>query len=446
MEGGDYILIRRVWTERWTSYREIETLRKFNNPDCCPCQTGCTKFCVTVIGYGDQVVSGLPVTYSGTDGGSPWTHTAVTDSTGNYCYTVTGTEKPKSVTVAGDHCTSQAVFYYDPGGVDTCQATLYYCSYTIMFSVNPAANPVITSVPNLFATETRSVDGSTVTWGLCRLNTSPVRGYPQNVKFTATTYDSRGRNYGVNPLYPSLCSPMSITCGNDYTLDLVQSYWGDCYFGFNACDKGCDKGVGPADRGLISKNMEVRFSSSSNMFAGDEGSWISLPGSLILSTAGTPSGVSWDSGARGGQGNYQSAGDYCGYSMTGCFLNNPAPYEKMRIYYVGTHIQLTSSQITYRRVSGTNGNDQCPNVVAPCNTQGGSGCGCFWSSETGLLCRDCVTIATLSGIGCAPVDVICGQFQSFNGYTYSFCVNAGDFPTFSAGKDILWTGEIRESC
>ena len=423
-------------------------MRKKNNPDCCPCQSGCTKFCVTVVGYGDQVIEGLTVTLADKATSPTWTHTGTTDADGKYCYTVTGSETPKYVTVDGDHCNSGAVFYYDPGGVDTCTATFFYCSYTVKFSVNPEAAPTITSLPNLFATESRNEAGDEVTWTWCQLNSGFVNNYPRSVKFTATTYDERGVNYGPNPLYPALCKTLIINCGHDYTLDLVQSYWGDCYYGFNSCDKGCDKGVGPSYRGLVSKTMQVRFASSSNMFASDEGVWITLPGTLILSLAGTPTGVSWDSGIRGSQGNYQSADYFCGYALYGCYLNNPSPYEKMRIAYQATQIQLFSNQLSYRRISGTDSNDRCPNVVSPCNTAGGNGCGCYWSSDTGLLCRDCVTIANpLSGVGCSPTDVVAGQWvSSVNGYTYSFCVAAGDYPTFSAGKNILWTCDIREVC
>jgi hypothetical protein len=420
-------------------------MRKYNNPDCCPCQSGCTKFCVTVVGYGDQVVSGLPLTYSGTKDGSPWTYDAVTDSEGKYCYTVTGTEKPKSVTVHGD-CDSGAVFYYDPGGVDTCSVTFTYCSFRIVFSVNPEAAPTITSLPNLFATETRNEAGDEVTWSWCQLSTGFANTYPKSVTFTATTYDARGVNYGPNPLYPPLCKSLTINCGHDYTLDLVQSYFGDCYYGFNSCDKGCDKGVGPYQRGLISKTMEVRFSSIDNRFAADEGSWISLPGSLIYNTAGVPTGVSWDSGARGAQNHFQSADFNCGYALYGCYLNNPAPYERMRISYVGTNIQLFSNLIIYRRISGTDNNARCSNTTPPfCNTLNGNSCGCFWDSDTGLLCRDCVTSANLSGVGCSPTDIVCGEWLSSNGYTYSFSMSASDYPAFAAGKTILWNCEIRDA-
>ena len=413
---------------------------------CDTCNSGCTIFCVQVHGYGDQSVEGLPVTLMDKETSPTWTHTGTTDSSGKYCYTVTGSEKPKYVTVDGDHCSTPAVFYVDPKTSDTCTATFFYCSFTITFSVNPDANPVISSVPNLFATETRNDDGSEFTWTWCRLDTGSPNNYPRNVKFTATTYDSRGRNYGPNPLWPQICKTVTINCGHDYTLDLVQSYWGDCYYPAVGCDKGCDKGVGPSYRGLISKMLQVRLSSNSGLFADDEGVWIDLTGGPI----------SWTSGTRGPQGNFLGVKDVCDqYSLSGAFLNElptPTPgHSSVAAYFASTLVTVSISGMIYSRY----GNHGCvDNSSYFCHfSKYPVGVGPVFDPVTNTSCQDRSTALLSTVPMCSPCDWVLyyGHNTPSYGTTVYFQggVTAADYAQMLADHPtwvIDYTAEIRETC
>ncbi|APW63547.1 carboxypeptidase-like regulatory domain-containing protein [Paludisphaera borealis] len=293
------------------------------------------------------------------------------------------------------------------------------CAPKIRFKVNTAAAPVITSLPKLFPTET--TDGSDIIWTLCDPRTRLPDFYPKTVTFTATSYSSPGV---VNPLYPSLCVTLTLQCYSDIEIDLTQSYWGDCYFGVQSCDGGCSYGAGPNRRGLVSKKMEVKFTSNDGRFADDEGQWITLTGSV------SGGGIyTWSSGPRGHQNNYMSMDWKCGYAGS-CWLNTPAAPEAKRIYYSGTEITLTGSSITYRRVSGTDQTNQfgCTNTTPPCSTGAGSGVrGCYWSDQTGLLCSDYTNTASVSPFGCCPTNVTVGVILT----------------DYFTGK---WGYSIRETC
>lgn len=412
---------------------------------CCGCQTGCTTYCTVVHPWGGQNVEGLAVVLKGTDGGSPWTHSGETDSTGKYCYTVTGSEVPESSTVTGG-CSQPAVFYFDPRATGTCTATFFYCSWTINFSVNPDANPVISSIPTLFATETRNEAGDVVTWKWCTLNPAIRNVYPQNVIFTATTYDSRGRNYGPNPLWPPICKRALIDCGGTYSIDLVQSYWGDCYYPAAGCDRGCDKGVGPSYRGLISKKMQVRLSSNSGLFAGDEGVWIDLTGGPI----------SWTSGTRGPQGNFLGVQDVCDqYSLSGAFLNylptSTPGYTSVAADFVSTLVTVSTSGVIYSRY----GNHGCLDTSSDfCHfSKFPVGQGPVFDPDTNTSCQDRSTALISTVPMCSPCDWVLyyghntppyGQTIYFQGgiAASDYAQMLADHPTWV----IDYTAEIRETC
>lgn len=213
-----------------------------------------------------------------------------------------------------------------------------------------------------------------------------------------------------------------LQCYSDITIDLTQSYWGDCYFPVQTCDQGCSYGAGPNYRGLVSKTLEVKFTSNDGRFADDEGVWIPIVGTQVSGV------ITWDSGGRGHQNNFMSMDYKCGYAGS-CSLNVVAVPEVKRIYYSGTRVTLIGGTLSYRRVSGTDQTNQlgCTNTTSPCSTGFGSAVrGCYWSGSTGLLCADYTNSTSVSGF-CCPTSKTVGLIIS----------------DYFTGK---WGYSIREAC
>lgn len=264
---------------------------------------------------------------------------------------------------------------------------------------------------------------------------NPYRNTPPNCR-QAFPNTGRIRIYPTVPGYRDVCVDVTFECMGHTTADAPMYYFEPCYVdgllvtGSGRCagDLGCDYGMGPNYRGVLSKAMEVQFTSldGSNRFAGDEGQWIDLSHSYVYDPTfpTVPIADVWSSGCRGANGNYVSFGG------SGCLLNQTTPYQTRITNYGSTKVDMSCGSITYSRF----GEADCT-TVTPCVGGGSSNCGCGLNAG-GTLCSSCQTSAV--GVGSPNGVTGVSRLQAPCDFTMGILVPPSIVPN--------WQVRIREKC
>jgi hypothetical protein len=335
-----------------------DNFASMTNPDgeCCGTDApACPTYTVRVLPVGSTSPAGLAVALAGTLNGQPWTAGGTTGDDGTYTYTMPDSAPYPVVTsatvVAPDvgpskGCTASVKFG------SACSKNFIYCRIAVKAAFTVAAAPRLTTddvfnVPGLAGwSMTRDDNAGVAVWDSCCLragdaNTNPGTNGPplcpspnRNVRFTATTTlpPIVPPDALAYPPYLARCQVVNLTCGVVADIDLTQEASPACYK-INACGAaGCRSNLGPPYVGAMPRNVSVRLTSKPGapgsgcapLFAGDDGQWIPL--------------INWDSGMRGGAGNYVSAFWYSGItsntagSGNGCNYNCPCPTFDPRYY------------------------------------------------------------------------------------------------------------------
>lgn len=211
------------------------------------------------------------------------------------------------------------------------------------------------------------------------------------------------------------CGLVPMECNGDVAVDATLFDYPATHYtvedGACAKDYGCEYGGGPDYRGLVSKKMEVQWTSldGSNYFADDEGQWITLDGSLDPTF-----GASWDSGCLGPKGNFMSVGG------SGVKLNVVSAPETQHTPFGSTRTGMTCTTINYVRF----GNAACSIAKGPgCSPLGAT---CTAPIDTaGNLCNYCETVNSNTiagggfGIGIGPDGLASALMQSPCDFTYT---------------------------
>jgi hypothetical protein len=406
-------------------------------------------------------ISGATVTITGLPSSpGPTTVTGSTNGSGyyQYCHSATLGGSVVVTVTYGDMTYSYPWFFC------TSTTTLCYTKVQVNATITTAAEPTLTSsVGGGTYPFTLTVDGSTATFVYETLQECFNPGlFPGTYTFYALP--------GVDN-YLSNCVTVTLNCGDNVDIDLTEYDLDPCYFDYSDyhCDLGCETwGKGPNYRGAVSKQMQITFNTAAGrctLFADDEGVPIILTGSQTFDMFGNPDGWLWDSGCRGGQGNYQSLNaGYCD-DYVSSNLNCPVPYEIERVGYSSTRVTMTGSTLTYARYSLPG----CVPITGYCYNQCGyvgPGYACDGEIQTvgpntGYLCSDCYTgVASqptetffegnkvidgiflfLYALYCTPCEFVIGQT-----YYAPFWYFGNEPPVSSPSDPVIWYALVTEYC
>jgi hypothetical protein len=304
-----------------------------------------------------------------------------------------------------------------------CTSTYRYCydKATVIFNTTAEAEPAFDPLGPGDATGTL-----TTTIKRIRRCSSPG-SLPATIEW---------RVYPTVPGFRDVCGTVTVGCNETAIVDATMYDFRPCYVdgydvpGSGRCagDLGCSYGKGPNFRGVLSRVMEVQFTSLDglNRFADDEGEWIELNHYYVYHALfpTVPIADVWTSGCRGPKGNYVSNGP------SGCLLNRTTPYQTSIRDYGSTNVNLECGSVAYNRF----GEGDCTTNSECAGGGVAVGCGCSLTVD-GKLCRGCQTSANLgfpdavTGVSelQAPCDTTLTTYDTF-------------------GITPIWQVRIREKC
>ena len=360
----------------------------------CPLQINLKDYCT------GSPISGAVVTiYSAT--GSTLA-TGSTDSSGNYTFPSPVPSGSAGWTIAYGGATFGWTSFSNPFcvPVDLCYA------HAELDATCDDSESTITTIPSPWTSVSNATPGSATfkyaAIDLCSLHRFPT--FP--IAVTAFATPPFGGVFSDASGYLVGCESVSVACGADTSVDVPQFKFSDCYFHasigvYGVCpDVGCATSFGPDNRDLMPHSIQVRLTTVSHpcglvsgisrsgpLFADDDGQWITLTGS----EPGGSTPYLYDSGCRGGNGNFLTLGGVnCSNPYTPSY-----PFQSTRVILVVTS---TYSYLAYTRYPGSGCAD--PALCLP----GEPGGNCFLSLDSeGNLCSTCATTAEVPA-PCMPLD------------------------------------------
>jgi hypothetical protein len=287
-------------------------------------------------------ISGATVTITGLPGG---TVSGTTDGSGDYTSPSINSGDSGTLTVAYGGCTYTGTITTGSCGT----LNLCYCETVTTVAVAGPAGGGVTLTENgtlvndgdSTAIGTAVKVGTTWTFTLCNISVCESHfAPPASVAFVACA---------TVPGWACACQTIHPACGTDTSITLTLYYWPDCYHDWTSpaagiaptawgcCPPAC---TNPATgQGYYPKTINARFHSNHNRYASDNGVWIAL---TLVSDAVTVDPVTfiptrtivWDSGCRGGQGNY--------VSFPSTHLNEVVAGDTHQTSFLSTSVLLTT--------------------------------------------------------------------------------------------------------